>query len=147
MTYYAIYALYLDNKSLSLGESSLVATLKYLFFYFSEDSNIKYRQDDFYLLRFLRVRKYDVQKAYYHVKHFFEVRRKHSDYFVLPRELKSGLELKFITFLPYTDEEGAILFRLSLGETFRLFNNLNNLLLFQLFTFQKFHLCSEKTLM
>lgn len=83
--------------------------------------NLKYRQDDKYWLRFLRVQKYDVKKAYHNVMAFLEQRRKYkNDYGIVPpeSELKPFQELNWLTILPYTDEEGRIIFLMNFSKIF-----------------------------
>ena len=93
------------------------------FLLFTGDSKVKYRQDDAYLLRFLRVRKYDIKKAHQNVKLFFELRKKHPEFFNIPHDLKSLQQLNWYTILPYTDEEGRIIFLLNFSKYASYFYN------------------------
>ena len=102
----------------------------YRYISFTGDSNVKYRQDDAYLLRYLRVRKYDVKKAYNNIRMFYEQRKKYPEFFTIPEDLKSIQKLNWYTILPYADEEGRPITLLNFGKkTFPFFS-------FFLFLFQ-----------
>lgn len=82
--------------------------------YISGDK-ISYRTDDEYLLRFLRARKFDTDKAIKTIQDFYSIRRKHPDVFDLPPNLESLLNMNFYTRLPYVDEERRVLFKVDYG--------------------------------
>lgn len=89
------------------------------------DDKINYRTDDEYLLRFLRVRKFNADKAFKTIQDFYSVRRKHSDVFDLPPNLESLLNMNFFVRLPYVDEDGRILFTVDYGTIISHFQKLH----------------------
>lgn len=70
------------------------------------DKKFKFRNDDFYLLRFLRIRKFNCNKSYESMKKVYHMREQKPIFFTFPSNLKHMLDRNFLSILPYTDEEG-----------------------------------------
>ncbi|XP_077990719.1 alpha-tocopherol transfer protein-like [Glandiceps talaboti] len=75
---------------------------------FKRRPDIKFRNDDAFLLRYLRVRKFNVEKAYKTLVHYYEVRHQYKDIFTdfTPSAVTQQLEDQIHTILPERDSKG-----------------------------------------
>ncbi|XP_070563619.1 alpha-tocopherol transfer protein-like [Ptychodera flava] len=81
-----------------------------------EKPEVKLPPDDAFLVRYLRNKKFDVQRAYDMLLHYYDVRRKYKELFVnyQPSLYKHIYETDMMTICPERDKEGrtVILFRI-----------------------------------
>ncbi|XP_050101255.1 alpha-tocopherol transfer protein-like isoform X2 [Anopheles aquasalis] len=66
------------------------------------------RRDDSFLLRFLRAKKFDVEKAFKMMQKYYKMKEEHPEIFKVspPSEMKFMLEMQIQTMLPKKDEHG-----------------------------------------
>ncbi|XP_070563620.1 alpha-tocopherol transfer protein-like [Ptychodera flava] len=80
-----------------------------------EKPEVKLPPDDAFLVRFLRNKKFDVQRAYNMLLHYYEVRRKYKEIFVnyQPSLYRHIFETDMLTICPGQDKDGrtVMLFR------------------------------------
>ncbi|XP_002735756.1 alpha-tocopherol transfer protein-like [Saccoglossus kowalevskii] len=79
---------------------------------FTERPDIKFRLDDSFLIRFLRVRKFDVRRAFKTLVHYYEVRSQYKDIFsdFTPSTVLEILEDQVHLLLPSRDKDGRRIF-------------------------------------
>ncbi|XP_077992738.1 alpha-tocopherol transfer protein-like [Glandiceps talaboti] len=81
-----------------------------------EKPEVKLPPDDAFLVRFLRNKKFDVDRAFKMLLHYYDVRRKYKEIFVKyqPSFYKHIYDLEMVTICPGHDDEGrtVLLFRI-----------------------------------
>ncbi|XP_077992747.1 alpha-tocopherol transfer protein-like [Glandiceps talaboti] len=81
-----------------------------------EKPEVKLPPDDAFLVRFLRNKKFDVDRAFKMLLHYYDVRRKYKEIFVKyqPSFYKHIYDLEMVTICPGHDDEGrtVVLFRI-----------------------------------
>lgn len=75
---------------------------------FKQRPDIKFRLDDAFLIRFLRVRKFDVKRAFKNLVHYYEVKSSYKEIFkdFVPSSVRQPLEDEIHLLLPQRDKEG-----------------------------------------
>ncbi|XP_070563616.1 alpha-tocopherol transfer protein-like [Ptychodera flava] len=83
-----------------------------------EKPEVKLPPDDAFLVRFLRNKKYDVQRAYNMLLHYYEVRRKYKELFVnyQPSFYKKVYETDMMTICPGQDKDGRTVLLFKAGK-------------------------------
>lgn len=87
-----------------------------IFLYFVEDEDVNFFTDEWYLLRYLRFRKYDVDETYSTMKHFYRKKLKHPEVFKVPSNAEQLMNYHAFYYLPYADEEGRIVIVVDFGK-------------------------------
>lgn len=73
------------------------------------------RTDDIYLMRFLRSRKFDLERAYKLMRDHYKFRAKNPAVFPSPSGIESVLKDKIFNYLPYRDQFGRAIFLIKIG--------------------------------
>ncbi|XP_006821053.1 alpha-tocopherol transfer protein-like [Saccoglossus kowalevskii] len=84
------------KKELNEDPSKQQKCLNELRALFNTRPDIKFRTDDAFLIRFLRAKKYETNRAFKTLVHYYEVRRQHKDIFInfVPSAIMHVLETK-----------------------------------------------------
>ncbi|XP_071042082.1 retinaldehyde-binding protein 1 [Parasteatoda tepidariorum] len=78
--------------------------------FISDQTDFNARTDENYLLRFLRVRKFDVQKSFKALDEHYKFRAKYSDCFPSPSGVAKALKANIFNYLPHRDHKGRAIF-------------------------------------
>ncbi|XP_015929972.1 clavesin-1 [Parasteatoda tepidariorum] len=83
-----------------------------------EQHDIKCRTDDSFLLRFLRVKKFDTQKAFRTFRNYHEFRTKHSGVFTClkPSDVRNVIDMNIINYVSYRVSDGSHVAMFRLGK-------------------------------
>lgn len=81
----------------------------------SEEEDFLPRTDDIYLLRFLRVRKFDLERAYKLMRDHYKFRSKYPDVFPSPSNIEKILRANIFNYLPHRDHMGRAIFLVKMG--------------------------------
>ena len=85
-------------------------------FSFPEETDFLPRTDDIYLLRFLRVRKFDLERAYKLLRDHYKFRAKNPDCFPAPSTIEKVLKANIFNYLPHRDHLGRAIFLVKMGK-------------------------------
>lgn len=98
---------YSEKTELTYNEKELEEFRKLVI----EDKDLNTRQDDIFLLSFLRVKKFNKSEALYLLKRYYEVRKIHKELFAnfKPSSINTCLDTKVIGYLPNTDQHGRVI--------------------------------------
>lgn len=78
-------------------------------FHFVGDKSTKFFMENWYLLRYLRFKSFDVEKTSEMMKYYYKQRKKHPEAFSVPVNMEWMLTYQGFYYLPYTDEQGRII--------------------------------------
>ncbi|XP_055945263.1 alpha-tocopherol transfer protein-like [Argiope bruennichi] len=76
----------------------------------AEQNEFMPRTDDVYLLRFLRCRKFDCERALKTIRDHYKFRKQHRDIFPLPSSIEKALRAHIFNFLPHRDQKGRAIY-------------------------------------
>lgn len=79
--------------------------------------NKKGREDDAFLLRFLRAKKFDIEKSFKMIQKYYWLKEHSPELFHVspPAELKSMLEMQIQCMLPQKDSQGRQIYLFRVG--------------------------------
>lgn len=102
------------HENNEIRESSLKALRCLL----NDEENLYYPDEDNFLVKFLRARKYDVKKAASTMRSFFQVHKKYPDIFQNfdYASVAKTVDENILGFLPYRDEEGSVILVMRVGK-------------------------------
>jgi len=95
-------------------EETKIQKLQELIDKLARDKDVNYRTDTPFLLRYLRVRKYDSARAYQSIKDSYTFKNKFPENLYIPPNIQKLLDLNIVRYLPYTDEYGRVIFYVAL---------------------------------
>lgn len=92
-------------------EDTRIHSLRLLRTMLSEEKDLRWQDEELFLLAFLRARKFDVKRAFNLVKTFYTVMGKHDElyYNFNFNDVRRTLQENSVGFLPYRDEEGCVI--------------------------------------
>ncbi|XP_035233715.1 retinaldehyde-binding protein 1-like [Stegodyphus dumicola] len=82
----------------------------------TEEKDYVARTDDIYVLRFLRTRKFDLERAVKLMRDHYKFRAKHPAIFPAPSTVEKALKANIFNYLPHRDHKGRAIFVVKMGE-------------------------------
>ncbi|XP_054715642.1 clavesin-2-like [Uloborus diversus] len=83
--------------------------------YLARETDLNYRSDDGFLLRFLRARKFNDERAASLVKDFYKYKAKNPVLFRRPKDMESILRCNIFNYLAHRDAQGRAVFIMKIG--------------------------------
>lgn len=78
------------------------------FFSLAGDEDVKYFMEEWYLLRYLRLKKFDVDETYEMIKHYYKQKKERPEVFCIADNMEQILIRHSAFYLPYRDEQGRV---------------------------------------